>query len=93
MAKLFLRNVGSHPELDLEVTLFKDGELQFETDNGHINIAREGVKELVDFLLAEILPTPLAIDKDYCNHNWSFPPEFCPICNKRVPMMRIVTKA
>ena len=56
MAKLYLRDVGSHPERDLEVTLFPDGELQFEADNGkyvHINIIMAGVKELLDFLLKE----------------------------------------
>lgn len=65
MAKLYLRDVGSHPERDLEVTLFPDGELQFEADNGkyvHINITRAGVKELLDFLLEEIRPTPRALD-------------------------------
>ena len=65
MAKLYLRDVGSHPERDLEVSLFPDGELQFEADNGkyvHINITRAGVKELLDFLLKEIRPTPLALD-------------------------------
>ena len=65
MSKLYLRDVGSHPERDLEVSLFPDGELQFEADNGkyvHINITRAGVKELLDFLLKEIRPTPLALD-------------------------------
>ena len=65
MTKLYLRDVGSHPERDLEVSLFPDGELQFEADNGkyvHINITRAGVKELLDFLLKEIRPTPLALD-------------------------------
>ena len=65
MAKLYLRDVGSHPERDLEVSLFPDGELQFEADNGkyvHINITRAGVKELLDFLLKEIRPTPRALD-------------------------------
>ena len=32
MSKIFLRDVGSHPERDLEVTLFPDGELQFENE-------------------------------------------------------------
>lgn len=65
MSKIFLRDVGSHPERDLEVSLFPDGELQFEADNGkyvHINITRAGVKELLDFLLKEIRPTPRALD-------------------------------
>lgn len=65
MSKIFLRDVGSHPERDLEVTLFPDGELQFEADNGkyvHINITSTGVKELLDFLLEEIRPTPRALD-------------------------------
>ena len=65
MAKLYLRDVGSHPERDLEVTLFPDGELQFEADNGkyvHINITRAGVKELLDFLLEEIRLTKRALD-------------------------------
>lgn len=65
MAKLYLRDVGSHPERDLEVTLFPDGELQFEADNGkyvHINITSAGVKELLDFLLEEIRPTWRAVD-------------------------------
>lgn len=65
MTKLYLRDVGSYPERDLEVTLFPDGELQFEADNGkyvHINITRAGVNELLDFLLKEICPTPLAMD-------------------------------
>lgn len=59
MPKLFLRDIGAHPERDLEVTLFKDGELQFEADNGkyvHINISRAGVKELIDFLQKEFQP-------------------------------------
>lgn len=57
MAKLFLRDVGSYPERDLEVTLFKDGELQFESNIGkyvHINITREGARELLNFLEKEI---------------------------------------
>ncbi len=65
MSKLFLRDVGSHPERDLEVTLFPDGELQFEADNGkyvHINITSAGVNELLDFLLEEIRPTQRALD-------------------------------
>ncbi len=65
MSKIFLRDVGSHPERDLEVTLFPDGELQFESDNGkyvHINITSAGVKELLDFLLEEIRPTTRALD-------------------------------
>ncbi len=65
MAKLYLRDIGSHPERDLEVSLFPDGELQFEADNGkyvHINITRAGVKELLDFLLKEIRPTRRALD-------------------------------
>ena len=69
MSKIFLRDVGSHPERDLEVSLFPDGELQFEADNGkyvHINITRAGVKELLDFLLKEIRPTPLAPDGALC---------------------------
>jgi len=47
--KIYLRDVGSHPERDLEVTLFPDGELQLEADNGkyvHINIAKNGVEEI-----------------------------------------------
>ena len=59
MTKLYLRDVGSHPERDLEITLFKDGELQFEADNGkyvHINIARAGVETLLCFLLEELRP-------------------------------------
>ena len=51
--KIYLRDVGSHPERDLEVTLFRDGELQFEADNGkyvHININKGGVEEIVRFL-------------------------------------------
>lgn len=59
MSKLYLRDIGSHPERDLEITLFKDGELQFEADNGkyvHINITSEGVKELVNFLMEELCP-------------------------------------
>lgn len=65
MAKIFLRDVGSRPERDLEVTLFQDGELQFEADNGkyvHINITREGVSELIKFLLVEAQPTKRAPD-------------------------------
>ena len=60
MAKLYLRDVGSHPERDLEVTLFPDGELQFEADNGkyvHLNIAKAGVEELLKFLIKEIRQT------------------------------------
>jgi hypothetical protein len=56
MAKLFLRDIGSHPPRDLEVTLFPDGELQFEADNGkpvHINISKEEMLELIDFLVFE----------------------------------------
>ena len=65
MAKLYLRDVGSHPERDLEFRLSPDGELQFVADNGkyvHINITREGVKELLDFLLEEFRPTQRALD-------------------------------
>ena len=65
MSKLYLRDVGSHPERDLEVTLFPDGELQFEADNGkyvHLNISKAGVDELLDFLIEEIRPTLLAPD-------------------------------
>ena len=56
MAKLFLRDIGSHPERDLEVTLFPDGELQFEANHGnyvHININKKSVAELVAWLIAE----------------------------------------
>lgn len=28
-------------------------------------------------------------DEGYCVHDWSFPPEFCPVCNKRVPLIRL----
>lgn len=65
MGKLYLRDIGSHPERDLEITFFKDGELQFEADNGkyvHINIAREGVSELIKFLLEETQLTKHAPD-------------------------------
>ena len=65
MTKLYLRDVGSHPERDLEVTLFPDGELQFEADNGkyvHINIAKAGVEELLKFLVEESRPTKHAPD-------------------------------
>ena len=27
-------------------------------------------------------------DEGYCEHDWSYPPEFCPVCNKRVPIIR-----
>jgi len=60
MTKLYLRDVGSHPERDLEVTLFPDGELHFEADNGnyvHINIAKADVEELLKFLVEESRPT------------------------------------
>ena len=66
MGKLYLRDIGSHPERDLEITFFKDGELQFEADNGkyvHINIAREGVSELIKFLLEETQLTKRAADE------------------------------
>ena len=33
--------------------------------------------------------TQRAPDEGYCAHNWSFPPEFCPVCNKRVPLIRL----
>ena len=33
--------------------------------------------------------TPRAPDECYCAHDWSFPPEFCPVCNKRVPLIRL----
>lgn len=90
MAKLYLRDVGSHPERDLEVTLFPDGELQFEADNGkyvHINITRAGVKELLDFLLEEIRPTLRAADglesepKCYCPADGIYPG--CPVHGNR----------
>ncbi len=88
MAKLYLRDVGSHPERDLEVTLFPDGELQFEADNGkyvHVNITREGVKELLDFLLEEIRPTPRALDAaEACDCEEPFPESgFCKFCGAR----------
>lgn len=65
-ARIYLRDVGSYPERDLEVTLFQDGELQFEADNGkyvHINITRAGVSELIKFLLAEAQPMRRAADE------------------------------
>ena len=34
-------------------------------------------------------PTTGAVDEGYCEHDWSFPPEFCPVCNKRVPVTRL----
>lgn len=93
MSKLYLRDVGSHPERDLEVTLFQDGELQFEADNGkyvHINITRAGVKELLDFLLEEIRPTPRAADGAECvcenhtdNDGWR-----CNVCGLLSPHRR-----
>ncbi len=33
--------------------------------------------------------TSRAPDEGYCAHDWSFPPEFCPVCNKRVPLIRL----
>lgn len=34
-------------------------------------------------------PTLRAADEGYCEHNWSFPPKNCPVCNKRVPLIRL----
>ncbi len=93
MSKLFLRDVGSHPERDLEVTLFKDGELQFEADNGkyvHINISREGVKELVGFLAKESRPTQLAADgATPCTHDFATTDDvfdYCIHCGEKHPV-------
>ena len=90
MSKIFLRDVGSHPERDLEVTFFPDGELQFEADNGkyvHINIAFAGVKELLDFLLEELRPPTRALDVcPWCDGKGikqiGVFAETCPACHK-----------
>jgi hypothetical protein len=50
--KIFLRNVGSFPPSDLEVKLFSDGEVEFYTRDGHINIAKDGVVDLMAWLNA-----------------------------------------
>lgn len=33
--------------------------------------------------------TPVAADEGYCQHDWSFPPKYCPVCEKRVPVIRL----
>lgn len=83
MAKLYLRDIGSHPERDLEVTLFPDGELQFEADNGkyiHINITRAGVNELLNFLLEEIRPTHKSSMCSMCGESIVFKNGLCEEC-------------
>ena len=88
MTKLYLRDVGSHPERDLEVTLFPDGELQFEADNGkyvHVNITRAGVKELLDFLLKEIRPTKRAADALRCEEEGCNEPAVMFYCEGHAP--------
>ena len=83
--KLFLRDVGSHPERDLEVTLFPDGELQFEVHQlmyVHINISRDGVEELLNLLLEKLRPTPRALDAaEVCDCGEPFPESgYCKFC-------------
>lgn len=88
MAKLYLRDVGSHPERDLEVTLFPDGELQFEADNGkyvHLNIAKAGVEELLKFLIKEIRPTKRAADALRCEEEGCKEPAVMFYCEGHAP--------
>ena len=33
--------------------------------------------------------TQRAPDEGYCEHSWSYPPEFCNVCHKRVPLIRL----
>lgn len=88
MSKLYLRDVGSHPERDLEVTLFPDGELQFEADNGkyvHLNIAKAGVEELLKFLIKEIRPTKRALDTLRCEEEGCKEPAVMFYCETHAP--------
>lgn len=55
---------------------------------------KQVIQEDVPLLIAEIRKLRAAqqsvhTDEGYCAHDWSFPPEFCPVCNKRVPLIRL----
>ena len=70
MANIFFRDIGSHPPRDLEVILFDDGELEFRTNDCHININKKSVAELVAWLIAAeqgVQPTLLPCEEEGCN--------------------------
>ena len=47
----------------------------------------ETARDIVAKIEAHLTQRPP--DEGYCAHDWSFPPEFCPVCNKRVPLIRL----
>lgn len=51
----------------------------------------DGEQTITWFTLEELKRhlTQRAPDEGYCAHKWSFPPEFCPVCNKRIPLIRL----
>ncbi len=48
-----------------------------------------GIRLALETVAKERGLTKRAPDEGYCAHDWSFPPEFCPVCNKRVPLIRL----
>ena len=48
----FTIDIGSHPHRDLEIKLFDDGEVEFYTDDCHINMNKESVAEFMAWLNA-----------------------------------------
>jgi hypothetical protein len=47
---MILYNIGSIPKEMIEVTLFEDGELQFYSEEEHVNLSKQDVLELLKFL-------------------------------------------
>jgi hypothetical protein len=70
MPIIFLVDIGSHPPRDLEVRLFDDGELEFLTPSCHINIKKEGVAELRDYL------------NEHAAQQGAHPTGLCPMCGE-----------
>lgn len=71
----------SKPMKRINVMLDEDT-VKFYTEQGKGNLSK-GIRENARGL------TSRAPDEGYCAHDWSFPPEFCPVCNKRVPLIRL----
>jgi hypothetical protein len=50
MKRIILNNTRCIPIESVEVTLYNDGELGFETEDGGLSLKKEDVKELIKFV-------------------------------------------
>ena len=79
--------------MDIEFHTRRDGTQMVAVKVGNSMVAMESSEwlEFAHGVIREIEAhlTQRAPDEGYCAHDWSFPPEFCPVCNKRVPLIRL----